>query len=210
MTLSSPLYLVGAGGVGREVLEIARATNAPVAGFLDERAAGTVVCGIPVRAPVDVHCGRYLVAIGDAGARLRLAVDLDANGLSTVTMVHPSAVVASDVGLGGGTMVGPLVTLSCAVDAGDHCQVHYNVTIGHDTCLDDGVTVLPGANVAGKVTIGRGATIGSGAVVLQGLTVGAAAMVGAGAVVTRDVSPGDVVVGSPARAIQAARGQLTR
>lgn len=45
----------------------------------------------------------------------------------------------------------------------------------------------------------RGASIGSGAVILGGVTIGAGALVGAGAVVTRDVSPGDVVVGNPAR-----------
>ena len=45
----------------------------------------------------------------------------------------------------------------------------------------------------------RGATIGSGAVVLGGVRVGAHALVGAGAVVTRDVAPGEVVRGVPAR-----------
>src|SRR5690242_7223642 len=45
----------------------------------------------------------------------------------------------------------------------------------------------------------RGASIGSGAVILGGLKVGENALVGAGAVVTRDVEPGTVVVGNPAR-----------
>ncbi len=45
----------------------------------------------------------------------------------------------------------------------------------------------------------RGATIGSGAVILAGVTIGEGALVGAGATVTRDVAPGAVVVGNPAR-----------
>ena len=45
----------------------------------------------------------------------------------------------------------------------------------------------------------RGASIGSGAVILGGVTIGAGALVGAGAVVTRDVEPGAVVAGCPAR-----------
>jgi acetyltransferase-like isoleucine patch superfamily enzyme len=45
----------------------------------------------------------------------------------------------------------------------------------------------------------RGASIGSGAVVMSGVTIGADALVGAGAVVTKDVPPGHVVVGNPAR-----------
>jgi acetyltransferase-like isoleucine patch superfamily enzyme len=45
----------------------------------------------------------------------------------------------------------------------------------------------------------RGASIGSGAVVLCGVTIGSRAIVGAGAVVSRDVAPGAIVIGVPAR-----------
>jgi acetyltransferase-like isoleucine patch superfamily enzyme len=45
----------------------------------------------------------------------------------------------------------------------------------------------------------QGASIGSGAVILCGVTIGARAIVGAGAVVTKDVAPGAIVTGVPAR-----------
>ena len=62
-----------------------------------------------------------------------------------------------------------------------------------------------------RTAVERGASIGSGAVVLGGIRIGERALVGAGAVVTDDVRPGDVVVGSPARALAAqARGGLVR
>jgi UDP-2-acetamido-3-amino-2,3-dideoxy-glucuronate N-acetyltransferase len=50
--------------------------------------------------------------------------------------------------------------------------------------------------------IKRGASIGSNATILCGVTVGEDAIVGAGSVVTRDVPPGVVVAGSPARIIR--------
>ena len=48
----------------------------------------------------------------------------------------------------------------------------------------------------------RGASIGSSATILCGITIGEGAVVGAGSVVTRDVPPGVVVAGNPARILK--------
>jgi sugar O-acyltransferase (sialic acid O-acetyltransferase NeuD family) len=193
------LWIVGAGGVGREALDAALAAGLTVAGFLDDTVRGTLQ-GRPVH-PVDDGDGvlAYLVAIGDPAARLRVAERVEARGARAVAVVHPAAVLATDAQVGAGALVGGLAFISTSVVVGPHAQVHYGATVGHDTVLGAGATVLPGANVAGAVELGRAATVGSGAVVLQGRRVGAGATVGAGAVVTADVPEGVTVVGAPAR-----------
>jgi UDP-2-acetamido-3-amino-2,3-dideoxy-glucuronate N-acetyltransferase len=50
-----------------------------------------------------------------------------------------------------------------------------------------------------RTIVRRGASLGSGAIVMCGVEIGERALIGAGAVVTRDVAPGAVVVGNPAR-----------
>jgi acetyltransferase-like isoleucine patch superfamily enzyme len=55
-----------------------------------------------------------------------------------------------------------------------------------------------GPHVVGP-TIRKNAIIGAGAVLLPATTIGAGATVGAGAVVTRDVEPGAIVMGTPAK-----------
>lgn len=50
-----------------------------------------------------------------------------------------------------------------------------------------------------RTVVERGASLGSGAIILGGVRIGAQALVGAGAVVTRDIAPGAIVAGIPAR-----------
>jgi UDP-2-acetamido-3-amino-2,3-dideoxy-glucuronate N-acetyltransferase len=53
-----------------------------------------------------------------------------------------------------------------------------------------------------RTTVRRGASIGSGSTVLCGVEIGEGAMVGAGSVVTKNVPPGVIVAGNPARILR--------
>jgi acetyltransferase-like isoleucine patch superfamily enzyme len=52
----------------------------------------------------------------------------------------------------------------------------------------------------------KGASIGSGTTILCGVEIGEGAIVGAGSVVTKDVEPGMIVAGNPARVIRSIEG----
>lgn len=197
------LVIVGAGGVGRETLDVALAAGVACRCFVDEKTAGLELRGLSVVGPADVAGpGEYLVAIADPVARRRLAGAMELAGLTAATLVHPAAVVGPETVTGPGALVMALAAVSSSVVIGAHAQVHYGTTIGHDARLDAFTAVFPGANVGGAVHLEEGSTVGSGAVVLQGRTIGAGALVGAGAVVTRDVEPGAVVAGVPARTVR--------
>lgn len=195
------LWIAGAGGLGRETLDCALASGLDVAGFLDDERAGDKVRGLEVRHPdVAPDGATFVVGIADPRARRRLHGLLTGRGLRvTDALVHPRAIVGPETWIGPGSVVLGGAHVSSSVRIGEHVHVNYNATVGHDAELGDYVTLYPGANVSGAVRLEPDATVGSNACVLQGRTVGGGAFVGAGAVVTRDLSPGVVVVGAPAR-----------
>lgn len=194
------LYIVGAGGLGRETFDTLLAAGLDVAAFADELAAGATCRGLPVLELDDLPTpADYVVGIADPAVRRRLVGQLEARGLRAATVVHPRATIAPEVTIGVGSVVMAHAYVSSGVDLGDHVHVNYNVTVGHDTSVASFSTLLPGANVAGSVTLGEGVTIGSNACVLQGLTVGHRTLVAAGAVVTASSDEDLVLVGVPAR-----------
>lgn len=201
------MYIVGAGGFGRETLDAILATQTTSAEgfhssimFLDDARAGEVVRELKVFRPTDaLDSESYVVAIANPTIRRRMVTDLDAQGLRALTVIHPRALISPETTWAEGCVILANCFISSSVTIGFHVQVNYGATVGHDCVLEDFVTVLPGANIAGAVTLQEGSTVGSGAVVLPGITIGAGSFVGAGAVVTRTVPPLTVVKGVPAR-----------
>lgn len=129
--------------------------------------------------------------------------------------------------IGGHSRIGPFVEIQRDVLIGERCKVSSHsficsgVEIGDEVFIGHAVVFTndkyPRATTAEgelqteedwtleRTFVNRRAAIGSGAVILSGVTIGEEAIVGAGAVVTRDVAPGAVVAGSPARLLSSAR-----
>ena len=198
------LVIVGAGGHGREVLDVVEASGLPFLGFVDDgspdvepltRRAATLLGGVAEIEGLDVA---VLLGLGDSRVRRRVGEALLGCRWSRA-VVHPLASTGTDVELGAGTVLCAGARLTTHITVGLHGYVGPNATIGHDATLADYVTVLPGATVSGNVHLAVGASIGTGANVRQGVRVGEGAVVGAGAVVIADVEAGTTVVGVPAR-----------
>ena len=211
--MPSGLVIIGAGGFGREVLDIVEALEAQgqhldFRGFLDDgdvehqRLARRGAALLGDSRSVDVHADRYAIGIGDARVRARISQMLAGKAARPLTLVHPAASIGGDATLGDGCIVAAGARLTTNIRLGEHVNIHVNCTIGHDCQLDDFVSIFPGANVGGEVTVGRAATIGSGAIVLPMVRIGEGAYVGAGAVVTKDVEPGVTVAGVPAKPLR--------
>lgn len=206
-----PLVIIGAGGHGRETLDVVEAINAVAPtyefrGFLAERADHELLSrrGAQVLGTSDWLSDNdvsYVIGIGASEAREKLDAAVTAHGREACVLVHPLASLGSDLSLAPGVILAAGARVTTNVSLGRHTHLNVNAVVSHDCVVGDYVTLSPGVLVNGNVTLGDGVFLGTGAIVLPGVEVGAWAVIGAGAVVTADVDPGETVVGVPARPV---------
>lgn len=207
--MTAAIVIIGAGGHGRETLDVVEACNAVAdvyefKGFcaldadeeLLRRREATLLGTSDVLRDLDAG---YVIGIGTSEVRRDIDEQVTGYGRTALTLVHPAASLGSDLRLAPGVVLAAGARATTNVELGRHTHLNVNAVVSHDCVVGDYVTMSPGVLVNGNATLGEGVFLGTGAVVLPGRSVGAWAKIGAGAVVTQDVPAGQTVVGVPAR-----------
>jgi sugar O-acyltransferase (sialic acid O-acetyltransferase NeuD family) len=209
------IVILGAGGFGREVLDIIIAQNKvskrwKILGFVDENPElkGKVLNGYPVLgsfdwfSKIDLKEIRVVCAIGDNISKRKVVEKAKGLGLRFASVVHPSVIMTEFVTLGEGVIICAGCILTNQITIGNHVIINLDVTIGHDSIIEDFCTLSPGVHISGRNKIGEGANVGTGAVTIQGIVIGRWSIIGAGAVVAQDIPDKVVAVGVPAKPIK--------
>lgn len=210
----SPLVIVGAGGLGREVLLLVQQLSAAgadwqVRGFYDDRPPATpTVAGLPYLGTVaDLNATAeplaVAVAVGSSASRAAVVGRLTSPQLYFPALVHPAVRAAPEqrLRLGAGCVVQQACILTCDITLGSFVLLNLGCTVGHDAVLESFCSLMPHANVGGGAHLEAGCYLGTNATVIQQVRVGAGTVVGAGAVVVRNLPAGITAVGVPARAL---------
>lgn len=207
------LYIIGAGGFGREVAWIVERINSikptwNLKGFIDDNETlwGSTEGEYHVfggceylSALKDVYA---VCAVGSSNVRKKIIEKLKDTSVKFATLVDPSVLYSNSVKIGEGAIVCAGTIITVDVNIGDHVIVNLDCTIGHDAVIDDFVTIYPSVNVSGNVFIGKCSELGTGTQIIQGKKVISNTIIGAGAIVVKDCLESGTYVGSPAKKIK--------
>jgi sugar O-acyltransferase (sialic acid O-acetyltransferase NeuD family) len=223
-SVTKELYIIGAGGFGREaadtVREINRAdasANGPVyriAGFVDDDESlwGTIVNDIEVKGGVEWLCGlesgdgrgcRHCAVIAVANPQMKRAIAHKLEGLiEWATIIHPTAVISPYAEIGAGAIIQANACIGPNARIGKQCCVNFCSGVGHDAVLGDCVSVMSHCDITGYDVLKDGVYVATSVSIIPSVTVGENAFVGAGSVVVKDVPEDIKVFGCPARRME--------
>lgn len=208
--MALPIIILGGGGHAKVVIDSLLQRGREILGFCclerNVRSIPGLKClgGDEVVLEFGIEEVRLANGIGAVGSNhVRSAVyeRFAKEGYVFDQVLHPAAVIASDVQLDKGVqiMAGTVLQSGSRIDI--NSIINTNASVDHDCRLGRHIHVAPGATLCGNVTVGDEAFIGAGATIIQGKTIGARSIVGAGAVVVEDVLPDVTIVGVLARLI---------
>lgn len=171
-----------------------------------------VVIGVPPRGK---KTGELPTVIGADAVIRSHTVIYSGNNIGDSFQTGHAVVIRESNEIGDNVSIGTNTVVEHHVKLGHNVRIHGQVFVAEFSIVEDEAWIGPNVVLTNAryprsfhvkdelvgPTIKIGAKIGANSTLLPGVTIGNDALVGAGSVVVRDVSPGTVVAGNPAREI---------
>lgn len=199
------VVLLGAGGHAKVLLDTLYQQNVSVDAIVDPCLYSKVDYwkGVSILGDDDYLLNQYpddYVLVNAVGSlpgsdlRYRLFHKFTSAGFRFLSVVHPSAIIATGVTLSEDTQVMAGVVIQPDTQIGHNVILNSGCRIDHDCRIDSHVHIAPSATLCGGVMVEENVHIGAGAVVIQGIRIGRGSIIGAGSVVVKDVADFSVVI----------------
>lgn len=211
--MKKKLIIVGAGGCGREVAQIAMdvqqtgSVDWQLCGFLDDnlnaldeykrniKVLGRIQEWLPKEDEV------FVCAIGEPSLREKSVGLLASRDANFVSLIHPTAIIAPSAVYEEGLVVYPYTVISVDTKIGKHVLINMYNAIGHDAIIGEYSVLSSFCDVTGHVRLGKKVFLGSHVTIAPGTEIGDDVYIGLGSVVVSSVKCGKRVFGNPARSL---------
>lgn len=197
----SDLIIIGGGGHAKSVADIAIKNGYNVIGFLDDNEEVTEMLGIK-RLGAVADCEKYaqkakfVIGIGNNAVRKRI---YETYSLSYETLIHPSAIIATNVIIENGAVVLAGAIINADAKIGKQSIINTGVVVEHDCKIGEFTMVAPRATICGFTKVGNNCWIGAGSVVNNVVKIYDDVVVGSGAAVVKNIEEAGTYVGVPAK-----------
>ena len=192
------MYLFGASGHAKVIIDILNAQNVVIDGLVDDNSDVNELQGYLVK-----HChsglSPFIVSIGSNAIRKKVVEKLD---VDFGKAIHPSAIVSPSATIDEGTVVMQGVIIQADVRIGKHCIINTGASVDHECVISDYVHISPHSTLCGNVKVGEGTWIGAGTTVLPGVKIGKWSVIGAGSVVAKNIPDGGLAIGNRCKIIK--------
>ena len=196
------MYLYGASGHAKVVIDVLRSNGIPLNGIFDDNLDIKYLFDYKVLGKYDpgiVNGEKIIISIGNNKLRAHVAEKIVTDfGIA----IHISASISDYSSINIGSVVMHKAIVQSYAKIGKHAIINSAAIVEHDCIIEDFVHISPNVTLCGNVKIGEGTHVGAGAIIIPGIKIGKWCIIGAGSVVIRDVPDHVVIVGNPGKIIK--------
>lgn len=201
--MNKKVFIIGAGGHAKVVLENLLSQDYKVEGFLDQNKQlwNTEIMGHKVLGSDDLinnYDPNEILLVNGIGSactrentglkvRTKIFNIFASKGYKFLNAIHSSAVISKFCNIGQSTQIMAGSIIQPSVKIGENVIINTKSSIDHDCDIGDNSHIAPGSTICGSVKIGKGSFIGSGAIIIQGIDIGDNVIVAAGATVRKNI-----------------------
>lgn len=211
------LGIYGAGGLGREILELVRQIEAHkkrwdnICFVVDEQYMtpniepihGVMVCSFTAvlqkNTPKQLE---FTIALGEPVYRKEIYDRIKERGYHCAVLIHPNVYIPKSTTLAEGVIVQTHAVISCDVVIEENTLIQNAASVGHDAHIGAHSVISTNAAIAGHCYIGDETYLALNVSIKENITIGNSSIVGMGAVVIHDIQPNMVAAGNPARILK--------
>tara|TARA_B110000503_G_C6952126_1_gene331475 strand:+ start:90 stop:710 length:621 start_codon:yes stop_codon:yes gene_type:complete len=188
------IAIIGAGGHGKVVGEIALLTEYKIIDFYDDQV--NKIKSFPFNIIGNLknleknfnNYDTFFVAIGNNKIRKDNIKWLEKYKKRLATLTHPKSTVSkfSDLGAGSCVMANAVINPGTSIKKG--VIINTSASIDHDCIIDDYAHISPNCSLSGNVSVGKFTHLGTGTSVHPGINIGHNVKTGIGSKIYKDIS----------------------
>lgn len=207
------LGIYGAGGLGREILDLANNINNNEKKwneivFINDNKNEDYVNKIAVFTfdefikKYELSMAKIVIAVGEPRVRGLLRLKVTSAFYKLETLIHPNAYIGSNSIIEEGVIIQYGCFISCNIKIYTNVLIQANSSVGHDSIIENDSVISSYVGISGTCIIGKRVYVGVSVPIKEKITIGNDSIIGMGSVVLRDIEENVVAIGNPARAMK--------